>query len=346
MKPDMQSVENELDIRGLCYSLWYGKLWIVGIAAFFAMVALAYSYLVKQEWSTTAITDKPTVSMLGGYYSQEQFLRGLTRNNSSSGVTTETPITEDVYGEFIMQLSSYDSRRDFWLQSDYYKQRKEGEPRADAVLLDELINNIVFTPKDDKKGMNDSIKLTAETPSDANQLLRQYINFTNQKAVSGLNEELEGTWLVRKTTLANQLKRQEEIANAVYQRELKRVQHALSIAEQQGITRSQTDVPVDQLPNSELFLLGKPMLQARYETLQASGPDFDNDYDHDRAVLSSLDDGVKLDTQFKTYRYLRTPEDPITRDKPRRMFLLIMWGGIGGLVGAGIALTRRRQNNN
>lgn len=343
MKPDIQSVDNELDIRGLCYSLWYGKVWIVGIAVLFAAAALVYSYLVKQEWSTTAITDKPTVNMLGGYYSQQQFLRSLVRNINNSAQTVEIPIPEEVYSEFVMQLSSYDSRRDFWLQSNYYKQRKEGDRRADAVLLDELINNITFTPRDDKKVMNDSIRLSAETPSDANQLLRQYVDFASNRAVMHLNEELQGAWAARQKTLANQVKRQEDIANSVYQRELKRVEQALKVAEQQGISRLQTDIPAEQLPNSELFLLGKPMLQARLETLRANGPDFDSDYDRDRAVLSSLSDGVTLDDKFKTYRYLRTPEDPITRDKPRRLFLLIMWGGVGCLVGAGVALSRKRK---
>lgn len=70
MKPEIQSIDNELDIRSLCYSLWYGKVWIVGIAVVFALFALVYSYVVKQEWSATAITDRPTVSMLGVLYSR------------------------------------------------------------------------------------------------------------------------------------------------------------------------------------------------------------------------------------------------------------------------------------
>lgn len=61
--------ENELDIRGLFRVLWQGKLWIVGIALGFALLALAYTFFAKQEWSATAITDRPTVNMLGGYYS-------------------------------------------------------------------------------------------------------------------------------------------------------------------------------------------------------------------------------------------------------------------------------------
>lgn len=57
--------ENELDIRGLFRVLWAGKLWIAGIALGFALLALAYTFFAKQEWSATAITDKPTVNMLG-----------------------------------------------------------------------------------------------------------------------------------------------------------------------------------------------------------------------------------------------------------------------------------------
>ena len=58
-------VENELDIRGLCCTLWRGKRWIIGLALLFALLAWLVSVLMKQAWSTTAITDRPTVNMLG-----------------------------------------------------------------------------------------------------------------------------------------------------------------------------------------------------------------------------------------------------------------------------------------
>jgi lipopolysaccharide biosynthesis protein WzzE len=50
-------------------------------------------------------------------------------------------------------------------------------------------------------------------------------------------------------------------------------------------------VPADELPDSEMFLLGRPMLQARLENLQAVGPDFDLDYDQNRAMLNTLNVG-------------------------------------------------------
>lgn len=334
------AVDNELDIRGLFRTLWQGKFWIVGIAFIFAIIALTYTFLAKQEWSATAITDRPTVNMLGGYYSQQQFLRNL--DIKSDMASTDRPSgMDEAYKEFIVQLSAYDTRRDFWLQTDYYKQRQVGNSKADAALLDEITDNIQFTSGDAARNISDSVKLTAETAADANNLLRQYVAFASQRAASHLNEELTGAWAARTTQMKAQVKRQEAVAQAIYDRKMKSIEQALKIAQQQNITRSETNVPADELPDSEMFMLGRPMLQARLESLQAVGPDFDIDYDQNRAMLNTLNVGPTVDARFQTYRYLRTPEEPVKRDSPRRAFLLIMWGAVGALIGAGVALARR-----
>jgi lipopolysaccharide biosynthesis protein WzzE len=333
-------VDNELDIRGLFRTLWKGKFWIVGMAFAFALVALVYTFFAKQEWSANAITDRPTVNMLGGYYSQQQFLRNLDIKANTASVDQPSAMDE-AYKEFIMQLSAYDTRRDFWLQTDYYKQRQVGNSKADAALLDEMVDNIQFTPGDFTRNINDNVKLIAETAADANNLLRQYVAFASQRAASHLNEELTGAWAARTSQMKAQVKRQEAVAKSIYDRKVKSVEQALKIAEQQNIARSETEVPADELPDSEMFMLGRPMLQARLESLQAVGPDYDIDYDQNRAMLSTLNVGPTLDPRFQTYRYLRTPEEPVKRDSPRRAFLLVMWGAVGALIGAGVALARR-----
>ena len=58
------NVENELDIRGLFRALWAGKGWIVGGAVLFAAIVLVYTFFARRG-SATAITDRPTVNMLG-----------------------------------------------------------------------------------------------------------------------------------------------------------------------------------------------------------------------------------------------------------------------------------------
>jgi len=250
---------------------------------------------------------------------------------------------DDAYKEFIMQLASWDTRRDFWLQTDYYKQRMVGNSKADAALLDDLINYIQYTPGDAMRSVNDNVKLTAETAPDANNLLRQYVAFASQRAASHLNDELKGAWAARTIQMKAQVKRQEEVARAIFNRRVHSVEQALKVAEQHNISRSETEVPADELPDSEMFLLGRPMLQARLENLRSVGPEFDLDYDQNRAMLNTLNVGPTLDPRFQTYRYLRTPEEPVKRDSPRRAFLMIMWGIVGALVGAGVALTRRRS---
>ncbi|MEQ4531940.1 MAG: ECA polysaccharide chain length modulation protein [Mixta sp.] len=335
-------VDNELDIRGLFCTLWRGKRWIIGLALLGMLLAWVWSLLVKQEWSTTAVTDRPTVNMIGSYYSQQQFLRNLDVRNGGAALAVPQPsVMDDAYQEFIMQLSSWDTRREFWLQTDYYKHRKSGNVRKDAALLDEMVSNIQFTPADNAKNQSDSVRLVAETAADANNLLRQYVAFASERAARHLNQELTAAWAARTVQMKAQVKRQETVANAVYQRQRHSVEQALKIAQQQGIDQVKTSTPSEQLPDSELFLLGRPMLQARLENLEANGPTYDLDYDQNRAMLDTLNVGPTLDQKFQTYRYLRTPEEPVKRDSPRRTFVMIMWGAIGALVGAGVALIRR-----
>ncbi|KTS28958.1 ECA polysaccharide chain length modulation protein [Pantoea stewartii] len=337
-------VENELDIRGLCCRLWRGKHWIVGCAVLFAVAAWLATLLMKQVWSTTAITGRPTVNMLGSYYSQQQFLNNLDVRNDAVTLTSASPnAMDEVYQEFLVQLSSWDTRREFWLQTDYYKSRKSGNAHNDAVLLDELIDNIQFTPADTARNTFDSVKLKAETASDANNLLRQYIAYASERAARHLNAELKGAWQARDAQLQAQVRRQEAVANAVFQRRIHRLEQALKVASQKGITEKQTNEVSESLADSDLFLIGQPLLQGQLDTLRATGPSFDISYDQNKAMLTTLDAGPALTNKFQTYRYLRTPEEPVSRDSPRRVFMMVMWGAVGALVGAGVALAHRRR---
>lgn len=336
------AADNELDIRGLCCTLWRGKLWIIAGGVLFALLAWIYSLLVTPKWSTTAIVDRPTVNMLSGFYSQQEFLNNLDIRAGSLTVAPPT-VMDEAYQEFMMQLFAWDTRRDFWLQSSYYQQRKSGKTGEDAALLDEMIANIQFQPADNAKNINDTVRLIAETAADANTLLRQYVAFANARATTHLNEELAAAWAARSIQLKAQIKRQEAVAKAIYDRQINSIGQALKIAQQQGFEQAKTQTPSEQLPDSEMFMLGRPMLQARLENLRATGPSYDLEYDQNRAMQATLNVGPTLVKSFQAWRYLRTPEEPVKRDSPRRVLLMIMWGTVGVLLGAGTALVRRSR---
>jgi len=336
------AVENELDISGLGCTLWRGKRWIAGGAILFALLAWLASMLMKQAWSTTAVTDRPTVNMLSDYYVQQQFLNNLDVRNNTLNLNNPTPtVMDEVYQEFTMQLASWDTRRDFWQQTDYFKSRKSGNAHNDAALLDDLITNIQFMPADSAHNTLDTVRLVAETAGDANNLLRQYIAYASERAARHLNDELRGAWQARTVQLQSQVRRQQDVAQAVYQRQRQRIEQALKLASQQGITDNRAAATEQNLPDSDRFLLGQERLQAQLDMLQASGPAYDLSYDQNNVMLSTLQAGPRLNKQFQTYRYLRTPEEPVSRDSPRRLFMMVMWGAIGALVGAGVALMRR-----
>ncbi len=116
-------------------------------------------------------------------------------------------VMDEAYKEFVMQLASWDTRREFWLQTDYYKQRMVGNSKADAALLDEMINNIQFIPGDFTRAVNDSVKLIAETAPDA--LITCYVEYVAcQPACSQryLNDELKGAWAARTIQMKAQVK--------------------------------------------------------------------------------------------------------------------------------------------
>ncbi|GAB7268130.1 hypothetical protein DZJ_46890 [Dickeya ananatis] len=83
------------------------------------------------------------------FFEQQQWLRSL--DASSTVVPDGSTIVADAYTEFTLQAAAYDTRREFWLQSPYYRERRKDDNKADAVLLDTLINDIQFIAHDEAK---------------------------------------------------------------------------------------------------------------------------------------------------------------------------------------------------
>lgn len=332
--------ENELDIQLLCRLLWQGKYCIIGFALLGGLLALLYSFIVEPQWSAWAVTDKPTVTQLGDYYTQRQLLAQLHQQPSDDNSDTSLNVVDQVYNEFLLQLKSYDNRRQFWLNNVYYQQQKSGQA-VDAKLLDKLINQVQFTPAASANEPGDGIKLIADSASQANTLLRQYIGYVADKTVKQLDNNLAGYWQATHHLLANQLAQQKAQANSDYQQKIKQLEQAITLAKQNHLRSSDKNSNL-ALTGDSLFLLGEPLLSSQLSALKLNGPSYSSDYAKNQVGLTLLANKPNTAMHFSPYRYLRTPENPAFRDSPRRGLLLTIWSGVGLLIGAGVVLLRRK----
>lgn len=320
MNSDVMTTDNELDIQKLFKLLWQGKAWIIGLAILFASIALGYSYIVKQEWVSSSVTTKPSITLLKNYYQQKNFLQSLDKENSAQPIES---IPTEVYQEFTQQLGSYDARREFWQQSDYFLSRTENDAKADAALLEEFINNIVFTPSDLKNPF-DTLQLTAETAQEAKSLLDSYITFVAADVVADLNNEISVLWNEKKKQLEIENTQQEVAGKANYSKDILLLEKAIQKFKLKQVSQEQ---------QSQLESLSMSLAD-----LEITGPQFSERYFENKVLLSKL---ASLNIEeFQPYRFLKKPIEPVKRTKPRRLFLLILWGGVGAFCGGVITLTR------
>ena len=272
----VSSVENELDIALLFRRLWRGKTLIIALALAGVLLAACYAHWARQVWSATAIVDQPQLSQLAAYYDQRQLLKQL--EGDTSPALNASAVCDEVYQEFLLQLSSWDSRRDFWRNSEYFKNKVKAHPQRQAIILDRLVSDIRFQPADAARGTHDTVVLLADNALASSQLLSDYVSFASQRAVNVLNSNLREEWQ------ANQIQ----------------------------VVKSPGSAGVMTPPAS--------------------------------SVSPAISPGVKprLSENIRAWRYLRSPEPPVSRESPRLMLLMVMWGVTGAIVGAVIAISRRQ----
>lgn len=103
-------------------------------------------FFARQEWSATAIADRPTVNMLGGYYSQQQFLRNLDVRSETWLLPTNHRLWTKLIKSLLCNWPRGIPAESSGCKPTITNSRMVGNSKADAALLDEMINNIVFIP--------------------------------------------------------------------------------------------------------------------------------------------------------------------------------------------------------
>ena len=353
--PAYPRAEDEIDLLELFQTIWSQKAKIALVSLITTLAAGVYAFTAEEVWTSKAVFDQPKLEEINEYYTVTQQLKRILQSSTIGDVALEPKkITEDVYSEFMQQIDSDDLRKEFWLVSDYYAEKVKGKNSVSdksKILNDLLEKSIKKEVVDDKKVLHPSVSLSADSAPVAKKLLEQYLNQVNEKvrqrkiselniAISQLVADLEAekkrikfdveTQKINNIKISNNAKNIAEKAN-IKDFNINAIQGNANVA--------QTDM---------LFFLGTKALDAQLNNLTKNPLILPVRYYQIEEILSELKKLPSINNlNVKSYRYLMSPREPVTKDKPKRALILVLGTVLGSMLGVMIALVlhalRRRR---
>ena len=345
--------QDEIDLIELFRELWNKKNWIALCVLVCTLIAGIYAFTAKEQWTSNAEVIGPRTLDLKDYFTLRREYARILGQPFDSGA-----LQNHLFGDFKLFVESLDVRKAFFEQSDYYKKLVEGKSEQEQRrILAELINNDIVITKPDAKKEPDLIGIrvsfSAETPTDAQDVLEQFINLTSQ---SVLKLEQDSFLLNFNEVLADlrfeksKFERDLAIQKNV---QLENLENALNIAKEAGlqdyaksfsaannssaiqaIAMSEAKIPLSDSKLSDgtyLFMLGEKYLKAQIDVLKQNTVIYPPRYYEVSTLLSQLEPLlVKVnDAKAKAFSYQASPDYPIIRDKPKTIFILLVSSLIG-----------------
>lgn len=353
----MNSANDEIDLIELVKTLWDKKIWIIISTAICTAIAGIYAFTAKEQWTSKAEVIAPKVTDLGSYFNVRKEYARILGQEFDAGA-----LANGLFAKFNLLSESLDERNEFFVQSDVYKKLIEGkDEKSQRSILSKLIHeNITITKPDPKKEpdlVGRRLSFSAETPEDAQLTLEEFIASASQSAYQlelenfliDLNEVLSDL-TYEKTKFERDLSIQRSV-------QLENLHNALNIAKEAGIkdyakafgatndtalqaiAMSETKIPLSDSKLSDgtyLFMLGEKYLQAQIDVLTQKGVIYPPRYYQVSELLKELEPLlVKVkEAKANAFSYQASPDYPVVKDKPKRLFILLGGAVAGGLLSA------------
>lgn len=345
---------DEVDLKELFSALWQEKWLITIITLLFSVAAIGYALNAQEWWSAKATVSQPQLQGIASYQQavkRYQPLFDVYQEDGSIIVSEALDLLIDpevIFKRFIQEFNANGTKRRFMQTNPTFltlqKQTMEqnNDPEVMQKLYEEWFERIQASAVDKKA--NDIFTLSFQSVDKASSLtlLSDYIQFVNQTLNQQLNANLISTLAAKYGELTQQEKNLQQQAQLRLHVELERTQYALNIAEAADIKQ-----PVQNLGEQELFAIniGSRALKAKVDALK-SIKDL-SVFEPRLAILQSKLSQVDLETlsaeakwSVNGFYYLDQPEQPLTRDKPKRALIVVLGSLIGGMLGVAIVLVR------
>ncbi|MBJ6948729.1 LPS O-antigen chain length determinant protein WzzB [Vibrio cholerae] len=345
---------DEIDLKELFSALWQGKWLIIVTTLLFSVAAIGYALTAQEWWSAKATVSQPQLQGIASYQQavkRYQPLFDVYQEDGSIIVSEALDLLIDpevIFKRFIQEFNANGTKRRFMQTNPTFltlqKQTMEqnNDPEVMQKLYEEWFERIQASAVDKKA--NDIFTLSFQSVDKASSLtlLNDYIQFVNQTLNQQLNANLISILTAKYGELAQQEKNLLQQAQLRLHVELERTQYALNIAEAADIKQ-----PVQNLGEQELFAIniGSRALKAKVDALK-SIKDL-SVFEPRLAILQSKLSQFDLETlsaeakwSVNGFYYLDQPEQPLTRDKPKRALIVVLGALLGGMLGVAIVLMR------
>ncbi len=345
---------DEIDLKELFSALWQGKWLIIVTTLLFSVAAIGYALTAQEWWSAKATVSQPQLQGIASYQQavkRYQPLFDVYQEDGSIIVSETLDLLIDpevIFKRFIQEFNANGTKRRFMQTNPTFltlqKQTMEqnNDPEAMQTLYEGWFERIQASAVDKKA--NDIFTLSFQSVDKASSLtlLNDYIQFVNQTLNQQLNANLISILTAKYGELAQQEKNLLQQAQLHLYVELERTQYALNIAEAADIKQ-----PVQNLGEQELFAIniGSRALKAKVDALK-SIKDL-SVFEPRLAILQSKLSQFDLETlsaeakwSVNGFYYLDQPEQPLTRDKPKRALIVVISTLFGGMLGLAMVLVR------
>lgn len=344
---------DEIDLIELVQVLWKQKWKIIGSTVVCTAIAAGYAFTAKEQWTSKANVIAPKLANVESYISQRSEYTNILASDFDA-----TAVMHNLFISFKTALFSNNTKKAFFEQSEWFKQYASKNAKTDdakAKLLNSLLeNNLVITIPDLKKDPNALgiiISFASETPSDAQKVLTDYINFVNKTLLTEEIDNFKADITLKANTLEFQKDKLERNIESTREVQIQNLSTALEMAKSAGIKEYTKNISANlaipeavlgdaKIPftdsklsdGSYLFMLGEKYLQAQLDTLKNSQLVYPVNYytmTKQIALLKELEQKINEDNTIQAYYYLTSPDYPVTKDKPKKALIL----GIGALLG-------------
>ncbi|MGU5699138.1 LPS O-antigen chain length determinant protein WzzB [Aeromonas allosaccharophila] len=333
---------DEIDLRELVLVLWRKKVLILLVTGAFAVVGIIYAMTARQVWSSQALISEPLVSQTEALQLAVDKIQAIMSSSEVPPSTAAFSSLEQpaIYKSFISAFNSMNNKRDFLIKEGVYAAEIEGnlDKRSERELMSKLTESISAKAQD-KISQDMTLSFSAETPELALQRLENYIDFVQQQQLKSKNAELQSVWQNRIKTLTAQYDSAKADTLLKRQEELQRVEYSLRISKAAGV-----DQPLERIDSQEVFniQLGTKGLAEKFKILnEIKDPELLNpELGKIRLQLSSLKALKLKNADFQSFNMIDSPEEPFTRDQPKRPLIVVLATLLGGMLGVVIVLVR------